>query len=68
MAAGLAASVEREFGVALLLREGHEGIMEMTVDGRVVYTNHSECGVVPKAKQIFALIEEHTKHTRRTTP
>ena len=39
--------------------------MEMTVDGEVVYTNHSECGVLPKVELVLSLIEDHKEHVRR---
>jgi hypothetical protein len=55
-AAGLAVAVEKAFGVAVLLKEGHEAIFELTHDGKVIYTNHSKCGVLPKTDAILDLL------------
>lgn len=52
----------------MLLKVGHDGIMEMRADGSVLYTNESECGVLPTAEELFALIEKLDAYTRRSRP
>ena len=64
-AASLAAAIEREFGIAVLLKEGHGAIFELTVEGEVVYTNQSKCGVLPQEKEVLDLVEKHTGRDRR---
>jgi len=52
----LAAAIKNEFGITANLKEGHDGIFAVTVDGRVVYTNSKECGRFPKDEQILQRI------------
>ena len=59
LASSLAASIKSVFNIESELREGHEGIFEIAINGRRIYTNRSECSVFPDPKEIFRTIIEH---------
>ena len=48
----------------MLLRVGHDGIFEMTVDGKTVYSNGSECGVLPTEAEIFKILDDRATAER----
>jgi hypothetical protein len=39
----LAADIEQTFGIKATLMEGHGGIFEVSVNERIIYSNHKEC-------------------------
>jgi hypothetical protein len=41
-AAGLAARIEQATGIKAILKEGHAGILEVTCDQQIVYSNQAE--------------------------
>ena len=59
LASSLAASIKSVFNIESELREGHEGIFEIAINGRRIYTNRSECSVFPDPKEIFQTIIEN---------
>ena len=58
IASSLAASLKSIFNIEPELQEGHEGIFEIAIDGRRIYTNRSECNTFPDPKEIFKTIIE----------
>lgn len=58
MAAGLADTIRKVFGVSPTLREGHDGIFEVRLDGGVIYSNASECGRLPEPLEIHCALEK----------
>lgn len=52
----MAVAIEREVGVTPVLQDGHDGVFEVTVDGRLIFTNHSRCGALPRPEDILPLI------------
>lgn len=56
MATSLAASIRDHFGIGTDLVEGHEGIFEVSINGDKVYTNKSECSILPKTNEILEKI------------
>ena len=56
----MAAAIKAKYGLTANLKEGHNGIFEVTFDDRVVYSNKSECGRLPEHGDIFQLINEYT--------
>ncbi len=59
-AASLAANIEERFAISPVMIEGHEGIFEVRINGETVYTNRSECSVLPGDEEIFSKIEKLT--------
>lgn len=53
MASSLAAAIHEKFGVTPKLVDGHNGIYEVTANGKVLYTNHGKCGQLPTNEQIL---------------
>jgi len=54
MASSLVAAIQREFGVTANLKEGHNGIYEVTVNGNLIYSNQSTCASgFPTNEDIF---------------
>ena len=52
------ASIKNVFNIESELQEGHDGIFEIAIDGRRIYTNRIECSVFPDPKEIFQTIIE----------
>lgn len=60
MASSLVAAIRREFGITAKLKEGHDGIYEVTVNGNLVYTNQSTCASgFPTNEDIFQEIGKY---------
>jgi len=49
-------AIKNKFGITARLKEGHHGIYEVSLNGKVVYTNQSECGKFPEHEAIFEKI------------
>jgi len=49
----LAANIEDVFGVVPRLVEGHDGIYEVTVDGKVVFSNKGGCAGLPSDEEVL---------------
>ena len=62
-AAGLAERIERRFGLVADLVEGHDGIWEVRMNGRVVHSNRRACGAMVSGDRILREIAR-----RRATP
>ncbi|UCB52781.1 MAG: Rdx family protein [Candidatus Zixiibacteriota bacterium] len=63
----MAAAVEKEFGIVANLKEGHGGIFEVALNGRVVFSNLEE-GRFPENEEIFRKIREHQGLPEKSTP
>lgn len=59
MASSLAAAIEKKFGITAKLKEGHNSIYEVAINGNVVYTNQSACGQFPTDEEIFQEIRKY---------
>ena len=59
MAAGLAAAIEKEFGIMPNLEKGHNGIFEVYASKRIIYSNWNECGRLPKNEEIIVKLRNH---------
>jgi len=62
-AAGLAERIERRFGLVADLVEGHDGIWEVRMNGRVVHSNRRACGAMVSGDRILREIAR-----RRSAP
>jgi hypothetical protein len=60
-AAGLAEAVVETFGVRPQLIEGHNGIFEVLLDSRVIYTNRSACSRMPTIPEVLQEIGRRLK-------
>lgn len=60
----MAAAIKKEFGIPVKLREGHNGIYEVSVNNNVVYSNKSKCSVIPKEEEIFQVIRQFDSATK----
>ena len=58
MATGLAATIEQKFGLHAELIQGHDGIYEITVNNRLVYSNQA-CEHPPVEEDVFAEISKY---------
>ncbi len=52
-------AIKNKFGITARLKEGHHGIYEVSLNGKVVYTNQSECGKFPEHEAIFEKIQKY---------
>ncbi len=52
-AAGLAKRIERRFGLVADLVEGHDGIWEVRMNGRIVQSNRRACGSMVSGDRIL---------------
>jgi len=59
MASGLAARVKDIFGITPRLVEGHNGIYEVAINGKVVVTNQGKCSGIPSDEAILQEIRKH---------
>ena len=57
MATSLAASVKDHFGIDPVFVDGHEGIFEVSINNDKVYTNNSECSILPETSMILEKIQ-----------
>lgn len=55
----MAAAIEKVFGTEAVLREGHNGILEVKLNGNKIFTNEGKCGSLPAAQDIIQKIMEH---------
>jgi hypothetical protein len=60
-AAGLAEVVAETFGVRPKLIEGHNGIFDVLLDSRVIYTNQSACSRMPTIPEVLQEIGRRLK-------
>ena len=61
MATSLAATIESTFNIKTRLNKGHDGIYEVSVDGKIAYSNKSQCGrAFPSNTQIIEQISKLT--------
>jgi selT/selW/selH-like putative selenoprotein len=51
----LQAAIQKAFGIDAVLREGHGGVFDVTIDGTRVYSKH-ETSRFPTDQEIFAHI------------
>ena len=58
MATGLAATIEQKFGLHVELVQGHDGIYEIAVNNRLVYSNKA-CEHSPVDEEVFAEISKY---------
>lgn len=47
MASSLSAEFKKPFGVPAKLVEGHNSIYKVTLNEKILYTNHGQCGQLP---------------------
>jgi len=56
----LQASIKTKYGITAVLKEGHSGIFEVSIDDDVAYTNETTFRF-PTDEEIFAKIDEAKK-------
>jgi hypothetical protein len=54
----LAAAIKDKLGLNVVLKEGHGGILKVTMGDTVVYDNGSKCGQLPTADDVIKAIEK----------
>lgn len=55
----MAATIESEFGIIAELKEGHNAIYKVTINGNVVYTNQNRCGQFPTNEEILQEVRKY---------
>jgi hypothetical protein len=58
MASSLAARIKDIFGVASQLVEGHNGIYEVSIDGRAIVTNQGKCSAMAPEDEILSAVRK----------
>jgi hypothetical protein len=53
MATSLAASIKNHYEIEPVFVKGHDGIFEVSINGDRVYTNNSECSILPETSIIL---------------
>jgi len=53
MAAGLAEQIRDKFGIKAVLEEGHDGIYEVRLDKKIVYSNRNRCSDIKSEVEIL---------------
>jgi hypothetical protein len=56
MATSLAASIKNHYEIEPVFVKGHDGIFEVSINGDRVYTNNSECSILPETSLILEKI------------
>lgn len=59
MASSLVARIREIFGISPNLIEGHNGIYEVTINGKVVVTKQGKCSGIPSEEEILQEIRKH---------
>jgi hypothetical protein len=59
MASGLAARIKDIFGIAANLVDGHNGIYEVSINGKVLVTDQGKCSGIPSDEEILQEIRKH---------
>lgn len=59
MASSLVVEIRKKFGITAKLKEGHNGIYEVTINGYIFYTNQSACGQLPTNEDILQEIRKY---------
>ena len=59
MASGLAARIKDIFGITPQLVDGHNGINEVAINGKVVVTNQGKCSGIPSDEVILQEMRKH---------
>ncbi len=55
----MAASIKNKFGINAELKEGHNGIYQVIVNGSVIYSNQGTCSQRPKEEDILQEIQKY---------
>lgn len=58
LATSLAASIKDHYEIEPVLIKGHDGIFQVSINDDKVYTNNSECSVLPKIIEILEKVYE----------
>ena len=53
----MAAATKDMFGINVALKEGHGGILKVTMGDDIVYDNSSKCGQLPTVDDVLKAIE-----------
>jgi selT/selW/selH-like putative selenoprotein len=60
-AMNLATIIERGFSIPVNLKEGHAGIFEISMNGKVIYNNNNTAKMVPTEAEVIEIITKHYK-------
>ncbi len=58
LASRLAAAIKDKFGLNVELKEGHDGILKVTMGNTVIYDNQNQCGQFPTEEDVINGIEK----------
>ncbi len=54
----MAAAIKDKFGLNVELKEGHDGILKVTMGNTVIYDNQNQCGQFPTEEDVINGIEK----------
>lgn len=55
----MAASIKNKFGINAEIKQGHNGIYQVAVNGTVIYSNQGSCSQRPKEEDILGEIQKY---------
>jgi selT/selW/selH-like putative selenoprotein len=53
--------IQSSFEIPVELKEGHNGIFEISMNGKVIYSNNNSGTVVPPEGEVLDIITKHNK-------
>jgi predicted Rdx family selenoprotein len=53
--------IQSGFGIPVELKEGHNGIFEISMNGKVVYNNNNSATVVPTEGEVLDIITKYNQ-------
>jgi selT/selW/selH-like putative selenoprotein len=53
--------IQSGFGIPVELKEGHNGIFEISMNGKVIYNNNNSATMVPTEGEVLDIITKYNK-------
>jgi selT/selW/selH-like putative selenoprotein len=53
--------IQSGFGIPVELKEGHGGIFEISMNGKVIYNNNNSATMVPTEGEVLDILTKYTK-------
>jgi predicted Rdx family selenoprotein len=53
--------IQSGFGIPVELKEGHAGIFEINMNGKVIYNNNNSATMVPTEAEVLDILTKYTK-------
>ena len=53
--------IQSGLGIPVELKEGHNGIFEISLNGKVIYNNNNAAATVPTEAEVIEIISQHNR-------